>query len=181
MITEKDTIKCETIFNDNKTHRYLCKRVWDKDKPCLGIIMLNPNLSNNLVNDLTTSLVINNVARLGEYGGVHILNLYSILTNKLDFVHNTDEVLNDKANDDYIEKSAQECSKVILAWGRTENNNQRIAARADEVRKLLLPYEDKLYYLTDGEKVNIHPLCTSVRTGWQLEKADVSSELLASK
>lgn len=177
MITEKDTIKCETIFNDTKTHRYLCKRVWDKDKPCLGIIMLNPNLSNNIVNDLTTSLVINNVARLGEYGGVHILNLYSMLTNKLDFIHNTDAALNDKTNDDYIEKSAQECSKVILAWGKTENTNQRIYNRANEVRNLLLPYEEKLYYLTDGDKISIHPLHPSVRASWKFEKVMLSAEL----
>ena len=37
MITEKDTIKCESIFNDDHTHRYLWKRVWDKDKP-MGIL-----------------------------------------------------------------------------------------------------------------------------------------------
>ena len=44
MITEKDTIKCEAVFNDNRTHRYLCKRVWNKDKPCIAVIMLNPCL-----------------------------------------------------------------------------------------------------------------------------------------
>ena len=31
MITEKDTIKCEAVFNEDRTHRFLWKRVWDKD------------------------------------------------------------------------------------------------------------------------------------------------------
>ena len=65
MITEKDTIKCEAVFNDEKTHRFLWKRVWNKDKPLACVIMLNPCLSDNIVTDTTTSLVVNNVAMLG--------------------------------------------------------------------------------------------------------------------
>ena len=54
MITEKDTIKCESIFNDERTHRYLWKRVWDKDKPIISVIMLNPSQSDNIITDTTT-------------------------------------------------------------------------------------------------------------------------------
>ncbi len=32
MITEKATIKCEAIFSDDRLHRLLWRRVWDKDK-----------------------------------------------------------------------------------------------------------------------------------------------------
>ena len=83
MITEKDTIKCEAVFNDEKTHRFLWKRVWNKDKPLACVIMLNPCLSDNIVTDTTTSLVVNNIAKLGEFGGVSIVNLFSLLTPKL--------------------------------------------------------------------------------------------------
>lgn len=85
MITEKDTIKCEAIFNDDHTHRYLWKRVWNKDKPLAAVIMLNPCMSDNIVTDTTTTLVVNNVARLEKYGGVIIVNLYSLLASKLSF------------------------------------------------------------------------------------------------
>ena len=67
MITEKSTIKCEAIFNDSHTHRYLWKRVWDKDKPIISVIMLNPCQADNIITDTTTSLVVNNVAKLQEY------------------------------------------------------------------------------------------------------------------
>ena len=83
MITEKDTIKCEAIVNDEHTHRFLWRRVWNKDKPIACVIMLNPCLSDNIVTDTTTSLVVNNVAMLGEFGGVSIVNLFSLLTPKL--------------------------------------------------------------------------------------------------
>ena len=85
MITEKNTIKCEAIFNDDRTHRYLWRRVWDKDKPIISIIMLNPCQADNIITDTTTSLVVNNVAKLEEFGGVDILNLYSKLATKLKF------------------------------------------------------------------------------------------------
>ena len=176
MITEKDTIKCESVFNDDHTHRYLCKRVWDSKLPCMAVIMLNPCMSDNIVNDTTTSLVINNVAMLGEYGGVHILNLYSKLTNKLNFRHYTDEQLSHKDNDSLIVKSAQECSKVVLAWGKTQDTNQRIAERATQVINLLSPYEDKLYCITDGKRKNLHPLTPQVRKAWCLERVELKKD-----
>ena len=37
MITEKSTIRCESVFNDEHTHRYLWKQVWNKDKPLVGV------------------------------------------------------------------------------------------------------------------------------------------------
>ena len=68
MITEKDTIKCESVFNDDYTHRFLWKRIWDKDKPMVTVIALNPSQADNIVTDTTTSLIVNNVAKLEEFG-----------------------------------------------------------------------------------------------------------------
>lgn len=122
MITEKDTIKCESIFNDDRTHRFLWRRVWDKDKPVITVIMLNPCLSDNIITDTTTSIVVNNVAKLGEYGGVEIVNLYSKLTSKLKLTE-SDEELNEEENDSYILKSVEASSKTIIAWGKSSSSN----------------------------------------------------------
>ena len=53
----EDNIKCESIFNDDRTHRFLWRRIWDKDKPIITVIMLNPCLSDNIITD-TTHLII---------------------------------------------------------------------------------------------------------------------------
>jgi hypothetical protein len=66
MNTEKTIIKCESIFNDDHTHRFSWKRVWNKDKPLAAVIMLNPCLSDNIITDTTTTLVVNNIARLDK-------------------------------------------------------------------------------------------------------------------
>lgn len=70
MITEKDTIKCEAIFSDDKRHRLLWKRVWDKDNPLACVVMLNPCLADTLVTDTTSAIVVNNIACMSEFGGV---------------------------------------------------------------------------------------------------------------
>ena len=176
MITEKDTIKCESVFDDSHTHRYLWRRVWQKDKPLAAVICLQPSLSDNIVQDTTTTLIVNNIARLDTYGGVVILNLYSMLTNKLCFRFNSDEDLSHKENDDYILKAAQECKTVILSWGRGGDSNERIANRAEHVIQMLLPFEDKLYVLSDGEREFLHPLTPQLRNSWELVKFDPHAE-----
>ena len=168
MITEKDTIKCESIFNDDRSHRFLWKRVWDKDKPLATVLMLNPCHADNIITDTTTALVVNNIARLEEYGGVTIVNLFSLLTTKLDFRWNSDEELNDPENDNYIKKAAEESQIVILAWGRMSATNQRIADRADHVVQLLEKCKDKLFLIADDTRCGLHPLTPTIRSNWAL-------------
>ncbi len=170
MITEKNTIKCEAIFNDSRTHRYSWRRVWDKDKPTITVIMLNPCQSDNIVTDTTTALVVNNVAKLGEYGGVEILNLYSKLTPKLRFKDESEDELNDIDNDAYIVKSAEKSKAVILAWGKASTTNARIEERAAQVLDLLKAHKEKLYVISDGERTGLHPLTPSIRGKWILER-----------
>ena len=174
MLIEKDTIKAESHFSDDRQHKFLTKRTWNKDKPSIAVIMLQSGFSDNIVNDTTTWLVVNSVARLETYGSVHILNLYSKITNHLNFRHNSDEDLSPKENDEYILKSAAECEKIVLAWGRTEDTNMRVADRVLNVIKLLTPYKDKLCCISDGKDSFYHPLFPGVRQGWQLEPVDIS-------
>ena len=174
MITEKNTIKCEAIFNDDRTHRYLWRRVWDKDKPIISIIMLNPCQADNIITDTTTSLVVNNVAKLEEFGGVDILNLYSKLATKLKFRYESDEELNDAENDAFIVKSVMENPKTILAWGKASSNNARIEERALDVINLLEKHHDKLYVISDGRRTGLHPLTPCIRNEWILEKFNLS-------
>lgn len=169
MITEKETIKCESVFNDTHTHRFSWKRVWNKDKPLAAVLMLNPSQSDNLVMDMTTFLTANNITRLEQFGGVVIANLFSRLTPKLNFQWNSDEDLNEPENDQYIKKIAAECDVVILAWGKASGTNQRIAARAAQVLELLREHSEKLFLISDGQRSGLHPLTPSIRSQWILE------------
>ena len=169
MITEKETIKCEAIFNEDRTHRLLWKQVWDKEKPLVCVVMLNACMANTVITDTTTYLVVNNVYRLGDYGGVAIVNLFSLLTPKLRF--DTSAILNDEENDSYIKKAAEEASVVILAWGKAADTNLRIAERAKQVVALLGDQKEKLCIISDGKRMGQHPLTPSVRAEWILNDA----------
>ena len=169
MLIEKETIRCEAVFDDDRTHRYFWKRVWNKDLPLAAVVMLNPCQADTIITDTTTSLVVNNIAGLEKYGGVVIVNLYSKLTTKLEFRWHADEELNDPENDDYIRKAAEGCETVILAWGRGADSNQRIAVRAQDVLTLLQPFAKKLFVISDGERRFIHPLTPTLRNRWLLE------------
>ena len=177
MINEKDTIRCEAIFNDEHTHRYLWRRTWSKDKPLATVIMLNPCMADTLTMDTTTFLVVNNIAKLEEYGGVIIVNLFSMMSNKISFRWNSDEDLNGPENDNYIRKAATESEVVILAWGRTQDTNQRIADRAIAVLSLLQDCKEKLRVLSDGLRDGIHPLTPSVRSQWVLKPFDATAAI----
>ena len=176
MITEKDTIKCEAVFNDDKTHRFLWKRVWNKDKPLACVISLNPCLSDNIVTDTTTSLIVNNIAKLGDFGGVSIVNLFSLLTPKLQMRWARDIDINDYGNDTYIKKAADEASIVILAWGKGAELNVRITNRANQVIELLSEHKEKLKVISDGKRKGCHPLTPSLRSNWILEDADLTQK-----
>lgn len=170
MLNQKDTIKYESIFNDERTHRFWWKRVWDAKKPIACVIMLNACVADNVIMDTSTYLVVNNVANLEDYGGVIIVNLFSKLTSKLNFRWNGIEDYNMPENDNYIKKAAEESEIVVLAWGKGVANNNSIEERAIDVINILDAHKSKMRVIYDGEKAGVHPLTPSVRNGWQLLK-----------
>lgn len=172
MITEKETIKCEAVYNEDRTHRYIWRKCWSREKPMVTVVMLNPCADNLLISDLSSVLVTNNIARFEKYGGVNIVNLFSLLTPKLHLRGSTNEEINTPENDDYIKKAAGESEIIILAWGKAADSNQYIANRAMEVINMLKDHKDKLYVITDGERKTLHPLTPQIRNYWELEKVD---------
>ena len=45
MLIEKDTIRSKAIFNDDRTHRFVLEKIWNKEKPILAVLSLNPALA----------------------------------------------------------------------------------------------------------------------------------------
>jgi hypothetical protein len=170
MLLEKETIKCEVAYSDDRKHRYMLKRVWNKEKPIACVITIQPSMANNLSMDMTTFLTINGVTNLEDYGGIIIVNLFSILTTKLNF--RSPELLNDVSNDVYIKKAAEEASVVILAWGKSATTNMKLYHRSEQVLELLEAYKEKLRVISDGVREGCHPLTPSLRARWALVGVD---------
>lgn len=168
------TMETKAVFSDdNGTHRYLLEKIWNLEKPRLGIIMLAPSTATDVLFDSTTLQVLNNVSRLG-YGSVSILNLFARLDDfALKHAEDTDE-----ENLKMIADTLVRCDTIVYAPGVGKNGNKAFQMRQEQVLQLLKPFEDKLFCISNekGTVRLMHPLCPQVRV-WKLSPFQVS-ELL---
>jgi len=157
---DKCNVRTEVLYNDDRTHRFSLKKVWDSSKPSASVIMISPSSrANEVCMDMTTMYTVNNCFRQG-FGSVDILNLYSGV--------DMEPFVNDDENNGRISDSCKKADKVILAWGKGQTK-QAVLYRIMEVLKLLRPYKDKIYEIADEHgKRGYHPLGSSVRLGWVL-------------
>lgn len=165
MKTETTTVKSKALFSDDKEHRLLLHREWDKNGKTAMIIMINPNTADTLSMDLTTMLVVNNLYKLG-FGSVNIVNLYSRIMPKLSLRFNSDDDLIAQKCDEVIEEYAVTSDAIIIAWGSVGCNSQRVRERQEELLERLAKFENKLYQIG---KQGYHPLTPAVRGQWELE------------
>lgn len=173
MLTESTTLKSKAIFSDDKKHRLILKKEWDKSKPTATIILINPNTADTLNVDTTTMLIINNLNKLG-FGSVDIVNMYSRIALKLYFRFNSDNDLLDSENDEIILKSAEKSDKIIIAWGSIGNNSQRVKNRQKKILEMLANYNNKICIITDGEtEKGYHPLTPKIREKWVLKPYNI--------
>ena len=124
MLTEKAILKTETVFSEDRRHRYLLRKEWDTKKPRATIVMTNPSSADLMTMDYTTLYIINNVVRL-DFGSVDIVNMVSKITTRLDVKNDIDSKA-DRENIDFIVKSADKADKVIIAWGKLGENNKKV-------------------------------------------------------
>lgn len=157
---DKCTMRTEVLYNDEKTHRYSLKKSWDSSKPSASVIMISPSdRANEICLDMTTMYTVNNCYRQG-FGSVEILNLYSKINAK--------PFETDLENNERIIDSCKKADKIIFAWGKGQTKND-ILFRIMEILKLLEPYKDKIYEISDESGKNgYHPLGASVRLNWIL-------------
>jgi len=169
MLTEQGILRTEVVFNnERKTERYLLSKVWDESKPIVSLIMTNPSSANAVEIDMTTHYIISNLYRLGDVGGVDILNMTSLITTKIDTKSKL--ILSDE-NIDYILKSAEKSDKVILAWGKIGENNKKIRLLQLKLLEKLEPFQDKLHMIASdesGSDSGYHPLAPQIRFAWYL-------------
>ena len=158
MINEKNSIQNECIYSDDKNHRYLLSRIWNKDKPIALFITKNAGMANGIYIELTNNIITNNLYKLG-YGGYYAVNLYSAINQR--------DKMFDKTTDDIIKKYSKLANDVIIAWGTlTTKSLQR---RESDVLDLLIKNSKKLLTVCDNTgHMNVHPLTPSVRQGFIL-------------
>lgn len=143
-------------FSACRRYRYRLWRYWDRTKPALCFLMLNPSTADDLSNDPTVERCQRRAIAMG-FGGLEVVNLFayrstdrSVLPGLVDHVG--------PENDDAIRAACSMAGMVICAWGE----DGRIKGRSAQVCALLpsigvVPYA--LALNKSGEP--IHPLYVS--------------------
>lgn len=163
MKTISSVMKTETVCNDQFTHRYLYKRVWDEKKPLLCVMTIYPGGRDASATDTTTMRIEENVRSLEKYGGFLTVNLFSAISPQID--HETAlSVLCDKETDRFISQAAEEAESIVIAWGRIADTNPLAAERQESVLSLLEKAGRQCLLITDAKgRSGVHPLCPAAR------------------
>ena len=169
MRTEVTELRTEAVYSDDGEKRYLLRKTWDECKPKLAIVMLAAGEADGIQLDTTTQLVINNASRLG-YGSVAIVNLSATL-NDYTLKHADD----DPENIETIVAVSKDAECVVYAPGTGKAKNKTFIWLQEQVLRVLVPFESKLFCLCgeEGEGRLQHPLSPQVRR-WELSQFKVA-------
>lgn len=114
------------IISKCNTYQYQRKIVWDKDKPLVLFVGLNPEVT-------PQPLVVKGVANYAKdlgFGGFYIGNLFAYLSdNFMPLTTMGREKITGKYNDKWLKRMASKSEKIIFAWGI----NGKAYRRCDEV------------------------------------------------
>ena len=136
-------------FSECRKYRYSLLRIWDKEKPLVMFIGLNPSTAKEDADDPTIRRVKAFAASWG-FGGVYMMNLFSYVTPyPAQLSHYEDPV--DGANDFQLKQIGKLCSEIIFAWGSFPEARHR----AEEI-KAMFPEAKALVLNADGSPR--HPL-----------------------
>lgn len=118
-------------FSPDRTYRYGPFRRWG-DGPTLCWVMLNPSTADAFREDATSRRVRSFTRRLGRYGGLVIVNLYSLRsTDPRNLWTHPDPI--GPLGDKFLMEQAGCRTSVIAAWGTHGARNNRGQLVADKL------------------------------------------------
>lgn len=136
-------------FSDCGKYRYALWRIWDRTKPLVMFIGVNPSTANAEADDPT----IQSVTRISEhngYGGFYMMNLFGIISSD-PAILKSNEVDPMGENLRYISIVNRWCKDVVFAWGTFKEAKQVCQEFIDAYPNALCIYQTK-----DGSPT--HPL-----------------------
>lgn len=150
---KEDIIKSDAIFSEDKKYRYLLSRQWQKAKPQVCFIMLNPSTATENVDDPSVRKC-GEYARKWGYGGISIMNIFGFRSTDPKELKKVIDPIG-KENDDHLLVNALFCDIVVCAWGM----HSLYKNRGVGIKTLLEKHGVPLYYLELSKTgVPKHPL-----------------------
>jgi hypothetical protein len=111
-----DYLVCSSIISWDGKYRYNLLRVWDKKKPKILYLMLNPSTADGSQDDPTIRSCVRLAKGLG-YGGFEVVNLMAYRATKPKELPSKPSIAMGPGNARAIEEAAERCTLAIAAWG----------------------------------------------------------------
>jgi|SRR6185369_546378 len=100
-------------FSECRKYRYFLWRIWDKEKPLVMFIGLNPSTANESTDDNTIKRVMGIAKNLG-YGGIYMMNCFPFISTNPDDLK---DFGNNAINEHWLYINSKVCRDVVFAWG----------------------------------------------------------------
>lgn len=164
---ESQTAITEVWMNEERNHRYLFKKTWEKGEKVVLVLTIQPAANVPYVQDLTTMLVEKKVQEAG-YQGYLLVNLFSKISqsttgrnSKVGYTEETMDVLKTAV-------AHKELVDIIIAVGSIPNTNQVAMKQLQCFYELLSAKQQKgVKVLVDEFGKSAHPLAPKMRHIWQ--------------
>lgn len=153
---EEDGVKSIAIFSPCRKYRYFLRRIWDKSKPIIVFLMLNPSTADAFKNDPTIRRCWGYAEDWG-YGGFIAVNIYALRSTDPKGLKQVEDPIG--IHTDSFIRSAIKGRKVVCAWGIHANDGKK--SRECEIRELLNGH-DAVCFGTTKAKHPKHPLYLKV-------------------
>ena len=101
------------LFSEDRKYRYALWRIWDKSKPLIMFIGLNPSTANEAQDDPTIRRIKSMAGKWG-YGGVYMMNCFPYVSTNPDDLK---DFGNTSLNDQWLHDISELCQEIIFAWG----------------------------------------------------------------
>ena len=111
------------VFSDCRNYRYELWRWWDKSKPFVMFIGLNPSTADETNNDPTIRRCIGFAQNWG-FGGLCMTNLFAIRTKDPEVMKIHPEPIGPD-NDEHLIMVSDKAGKIIAAWGNNGTYRNR--------------------------------------------------------
>jgi len=120
------------IFSEpERVYRYDLWRIWEKTKPYVLFVGLNPSTADEEIDDNTVTRCRRYAAGWG-YGGMHMANFYAFRSTKPEGLLQVEDPVGPE-NDLWLEKLAKDAGIIIAAWGAWKGIDRERAKKVLEI------------------------------------------------
>jgi len=152
LLFKEEPVICGAVFSPCRKWRYSLWRIWDREKPMVLFVGLNPSTATETINDPTVTRCITYAQDWG-YGGMYMGNIFAYRATDPNDMKAFDKPVG-LVNDYWLVKMHDEAGLTVAAWGTHGTHLDR--------EKQVLDLLDNLYCLSVTKQNHPgHPLYLS--------------------